>query len=131
MCYRIMHTVTETCDIHLHMKYETHTYLNSKIFSTHRSHSHIDILPLMFYWNCYVKTSRSYDYGIHTFVTKAYSNHGYLKQHIFTYCACGGIPKFQSFDKAESNSQFCGKYICNNRIRIWVSIICKLSGTPD
>jgi hypothetical protein len=36
-----------------------------------------------------------------------------------------------SFDKAEPNSQFHGKYICNNLIRIWVSLICKLSGTPD
>jgi hypothetical protein len=40
-------------------------------------------------------------------------------------------PKFRSFDKAEPNSLFCGKYICNNLIRIWVSLICKLSGTPD
>jgi hypothetical protein len=24
--------------------------------------------------------------------------------------------KFQSFDKAELNFQFCGKYICNNLI---------------
>jgi hypothetical protein len=40
-------------------------------------------------------------------------------------------PKFHSFDKAELNSQFCGKYILNNPIRIWVSLFCKLSGTPD
>jgi hypothetical protein len=40
-------------------------------------------------------------------------------------------PKFRSFDKAESNSQFHGKYMRNNLIRIWVSLICKLSGTPD
>jgi hypothetical protein len=26
-------------------------------------------------------------------------------------------PKFQSFDKAKPNSQFCGKYIRNNLIR--------------
>jgi hypothetical protein len=39
--------------------------------------------------------------------------------------------KFQGFDKADLNSQFCGKYICNNLIRIRVSLICKLSGTPD
>jgi hypothetical protein len=38
--------------------------------------------------------------------------------------------KFWSFDKAEPNSQFRGKYICNNLIKIWVSPICKLSGTP-
>jgi hypothetical protein len=38
--------------------------------------------------------------------------------------------KFRSFDKAEPNSQFRGKYICNNLIRIRVSLICKLSGTP-
>jgi hypothetical protein len=30
-------------------------------------------------------------------------------------------PKFLSFDKAEPNSRFHGKYICNNLIRIWVS----------
>jgi hypothetical protein len=40
-------------------------------------------------------------------------------------------PKFQSFDKAELNSQFRGKYIHNNLIRIWVSLIYKLSGTPN
>jgi hypothetical protein len=36
--------------------------------------------------------------------------------------------KCRSFDKAEPNSQFCGKYIRNNLIRIWLSLICKLSG---
>jgi hypothetical protein len=40
-------------------------------------------------------------------------------------------PKFRSFEKAEPNSQFRGIYVCNNLIRIWVSLICKLSGTPD
>ena len=47
-CYGTTHTVTDTCDIHLHKKYETCTYLNTKIFSTHRNHSRIDILPIMF-----------------------------------------------------------------------------------
>jgi hypothetical protein len=36
----------------------------------------------------------------------------------------------QNFDKAEPNSQFYGKYIRNNIIRIWVSLICKFSRTP-
>jgi hypothetical protein len=40
-------------------------------------------------------------------------------------------PKFQSFDKVELNSQFYGKYIRNNLIRIRVSLICKLGGNPD
>jgi hypothetical protein len=42
----------------------------------------------------------------------------------------GGLntPKFRSFAKAEPNSQFRGIY---NVIRIWISFICKLSGTPD
>jgi hypothetical protein len=40
-------------------------------------------------------------------------------------------PKFWSFNKAEPNSQFHGKYIHNKLIRIWVSPICKLSTTPD
>jgi hypothetical protein len=40
-------------------------------------------------------------------------------------------PKFRSFDKSEPNSQFRGKYIRNNLIRIRVSLICKMSGTPD
>jgi hypothetical protein len=39
-------------------------------------------------------------------------------------------PKFLSFDKAEPNSQFHGKYIRNSLMRIRVSLICKLSGTP-
>jgi hypothetical protein len=39
--------------------------------------------------------------------------------------------KFRSFDNAEPNSQFRGKYIRNNLIRIRVSLICKLSVTPD
>jgi hypothetical protein len=40
-------------------------------------------------------------------------------------------PKFRSFAKAEPNSQFRGIYTRNNLIIIWVSFICKLSGTPD
>jgi hypothetical protein len=40
-------------------------------------------------------------------------------------------PKFRSFDKAQPNSQFRGKYIRKNLIRIRVSLVCKLSGTPD
>jgi hypothetical protein len=40
-------------------------------------------------------------------------------------------PKFRSFDKAEPNSQFRGKYIRNNLFRIQISLICKLSETPD
>jgi hypothetical protein len=47
----------------------------------------------------------------------------------------GGVqpppPKFRGLAKAEPNSQFRGIYIRNNLIRIWVSLICKLSGTPD
>jgi hypothetical protein len=40
-------------------------------------------------------------------------------------------PKFRSFDKAKPNSQFRGKYIRYNLIRIRGSPICKLSGTPN
>jgi hypothetical protein len=40
-------------------------------------------------------------------------------------------PKFWSFYKAEPNSLFCGKYIRNNIIRIRVSLICKVSETPN
>jgi hypothetical protein len=40
-------------------------------------------------------------------------------------------PKFRSFDKAELNSEFRGKYILNNLIRIRGSLIYRLSGTPD
>jgi hypothetical protein len=40
-------------------------------------------------------------------------------------------PKLHSFDKGELNSQFHGIYIRNNLIRIRVSLICKLSGTPE
>jgi hypothetical protein len=40
-------------------------------------------------------------------------------------------PKFRSFDKAEPNSQVHGKCIRKNLIRIRVSLICKLSATPD
>jgi hypothetical protein len=39
--------------------------------------------------------------------------------------------KFRSFDKAEPNSQFHGRYTHNNLIRIQVSLICKLSGIHD
>jgi hypothetical protein len=38
---------------------------------------------------------------------------------------------YRSFDKAELNSNFRGKYIHNKVIRIQVSPIFKLSGTPD
>jgi hypothetical protein len=40
-------------------------------------------------------------------------------------------PKFRSFEKAEPNSQFRGIYICNNLIRKRVSLIYKLSETPN
>jgi hypothetical protein len=40
-------------------------------------------------------------------------------------------PKFRSFDKGEPNSLSRRKYIRNNLIIIRVSLICKLSGTPD
>jgi hypothetical protein len=51
---------------------------------------------------------------------------------IIFYLGGGGQhpPKFRSFDKAEPNSQFHGKYSHNNLIRIWVSLIYKFSGTP-
>jgi hypothetical protein len=39
-------------------------------------------------------------------------------------------PKFRSFDEAEPNSQFHGKYIRKSLIRIRVSLICKLRETP-
>jgi hypothetical protein len=38
--------------------------------------------------------------------------------------------KFRSFDKVDTNSQFRGKYICDSLIRIQVSLVYKLSGTP-
>jgi hypothetical protein len=37
----------------------------------------------------------------------------------------------QNFDKAEPNSLFRGKHIRYNLIRIWGSLICKLSRTPE
>jgi hypothetical protein len=43
----------------------------------------------------------------------------------------GGPPKFRSFAKAEPNSQFREIYIRNNLIRIRVSLIYKLSETPN
>jgi len=33
------------------------------------------------------------------------------------------LPKFRSFDKAEPNSQFHGKYMRNNLTRMWGSLI--------
>jgi hypothetical protein len=39
-------------------------------------------------------------------------------------------PKFLSFEKAGPNSQFSGIYVWNNLIRIWGSLIYKLSETP-
>jgi hypothetical protein len=39
-------------------------------------------------------------------------------------------PKFRSFDKAEPNFQFRGKYIHNNLIRIWVSLILQIERNP-
>jgi hypothetical protein len=41
------------------------------------------------------------------------------------------FPKFRTFPKAEPNSQFRGIYVRNNLTRVRVSLICKLSGTPD
>jgi hypothetical protein len=54
-----------------------------------------------------------------------------LYQHVIWYRQWrngggGGVqtpPKFRSFDKAEPNSQFRGKYIRNNLTRIWLSLI--------
>jgi hypothetical protein len=39
--------------------------------------------------------------------------------------------KFQSFDIAEPNTQFSGKYFHNNPIKIQFPAIFKLSTTPD
>jgi hypothetical protein len=39
--------------------------------------------------------------------------------------------KFRRFEKAEPNCKLRGKYVRNNLIRIRVSLICKLSRTPD
>jgi hypothetical protein len=39
-------------------------------------------------------------------------------------------PEIPNFWQSWSEFQFRGKYICNNLIRIRVSLICKLSGTP-
>jgi hypothetical protein len=61
---------------------------------------------------------------------------------IYKFVLSSGVPrgvggfnppsqKFRRFDKAEPNSQFRGKYIRNNLIRIRISPICKLSETPD
>jgi hypothetical protein len=53
---------------------------------------------------------------------------------IYRVASWGGGPtplKFQSVDKAEPNSQFHEKYICNNLIRIQVSLVYILSETPD
>jgi hypothetical protein len=58
----------------------------------------------------------------------------YLKLSILTSGVPRGFegvqhpsPKFRNFDKAEPNSQFRGKYIRYNLIRIRVSLICKLN----
>jgi hypothetical protein len=54
-----------------------------------------------------------------------YTNTGVPKGEVQT------PPKVLSFAKAEPTAQFRGIYIRNNLIRIRVSFICKLSGTPD
>jgi hypothetical protein len=41
------------------------------------------------------------------------------------------LKSIESFDKAKLSSQFYGKYICNNLIRICVSFISKFRETPD
>jgi hypothetical protein len=41
------------------------------------------------------------------------------------------LKKFQTFAKAEPNSQSRGIYIRNNLIRIWFLLICKLSRTTE
>jgi hypothetical protein len=51
-----------------------------------------------------------------------------------TVVGFGGVNpplKFWSFDKAEPNTQFHGKYNHYNIITIRISLICKLSGTPE
>jgi hypothetical protein len=48
-------------------------------------------------------------------------------------CGFGGstpLKKFRSFDEAEPNYQFRGKYIRDNLIRIRVSLICKIEWNP-
>jgi hypothetical protein len=54
----------------------------------------------------------------------------YVAQSIGVPRGVKPTPKFRSFDKAEPNFKFRGIYFRNNLIRIWVSFICKLSGTP-
>jgi hypothetical protein len=51
---------------------------------------------------------------------------------VYSYANVDGLLlRLTSFDKAEPNSQFSGKYIRNNLISIRGSLIYKLSGTPD
>jgi hypothetical protein len=47
------------------------------------------------------------------------------------WCTEAPPPKIWSFEKAELYSQFCGKYVRNNLIRIRVLLVSKLSGNPD
>jgi hypothetical protein len=93
--------------------------------------------------NSKIKNNRDLYTGINDF-KKGYQSttnvvkdeKGYLitDSHSITGIPRGGgqtPPKFQSFDKAKPKSLFRGKYIRNNLIRIHVSLICKMSGTPD
>jgi hypothetical protein len=62
-----------------------------------------------------------------------------IKQGVQQWRTEGGVwrvqptPLLRSFDKAKPNSLFCGKHILNNLIIIiiWLSLIFKLSKTPD
>jgi len=49
MCYRMMYTVTDTCDIHLHKKYETHTYFKYQNFLVHTEVTAILIFLLSYF----------------------------------------------------------------------------------
>jgi hypothetical protein len=76
--------------------------------------------------------------GSTTFLKCQYKCTLSLDRFLYHWRTQGGVwgfkpppPKFRSFEKAWPNSQFRGIYICNNLIRIRVSLIYKLSETPN
>jgi hypothetical protein len=76
-------------------------------------------------------------YSRHVCHFKYYSGDEIMEEDVNKWRTSGGRfgvltsnPEFWSFDKAEPNSQFGGKCIRNNLIRIRVSLICKIEQNP-
>jgi hypothetical protein len=112
-----------------------YTCFNTSLRSTHGCSKLSLPYSVKFCTNIYTMCHTSFDYLSNIIVSENCILRSFSSSGLNQWRTEGGFaphsPKFLSFDKAEPNSQFRGKFDHNNLVKIQVSLICKLSGTPD